>query len=460
MPVVWCDEWVQLERNVLSDITLRYGDCIEVMSGMDKNSIDAIVCDPPYGLEFMGKDWDKIGGGGSGRTVGVEHAPTLEARNDSPQHRSNVRQPSVLMRCERCRGNSSGVWNRCKCDTPDFRSRSDVGRAMQDWHEAWATEALRVLKPGGHLLAFGGTRTYHRLTCAIEDAGFEIRDCLAWMYGSGFPKSLDVSKAIDKAAGAEREETGREPRKGRQSGILGKEVDIEVVRSLPATPEAAQWSGWGTALKPAFEPIVLARKPLIGTVAKNVLAHGTGGLNVDGCRIEGTQPHHYEAGRPSGENSFVGRGNVGTPAPFAGRWPANVLLDEQAAEMLDEQSGVLHSQSPETRQSRSAVTGVTGMGTGRSVEYGDSGGASRFFYCAKASRKERGPDNTHPTVKPLALMKYLITLVTPPDGTILDPFLGSGTTLVAAKSLGFSAIGIDNNLDYIKIANTRLANQP
>ena len=257
--------------------------------------------------------------------------------------------------------------------------------------ELWG-EALRVLKPGGHLLAFGAARTYHRMTCAIEDAGFEIRDSIHWIYGSGFPKSLDVSKAIDKAAGAEREVVGIKKRQGRSGGIMGSPRDIEQAVTIPATIPATIWQGWGTALKPAHEPIVVARKPLIGTVAANVLEHGTGALNIDACRI--------------GEWK---------------RWPANIVFDDDAAAELEE---------------------------------------ARYFYCAKASKKERnagldGFTSTHPTVKPLALMRYLIRLVTPPGGLVLDPFLGSGTTAVAAILEGFDWKGCEMTDEYWPIIEAR-----
>jgi len=288
----------------------------------------------------------------------------------------------------------------------------------------WA-ECLRVLKPGGHLIAFGGTRTYHRMTVAIEDAGFEIRDCIQWIYGSGFPKSLDVSKAIDKQAGIWRGQAGAIQSKNHPMGSPNYE---RTNKGLPATPEAQQWHGFGTALKPANEPAVLARKPLIGTVADNVLTWGCGALNIDGCRVEGS----------------------------TGRWPANVILDEEAAQMLDEQSG--H-------------------------------GASRFFYVAKASRAEReaGLDgmevkmkqiysdmgqgalpqqtpsiatpraNHHPTVKPITLMRYLVRLVTPPNGTVLDPFMGSGSTGCAAMLEGVDFVGIELSAEYLEIAERRIA---
>ena len=345
------------------DARLYVGDCIEVMAEMDAESVDAVVCDPPYGLEFMGKAWDR-------------YAP------------------------------------------PEFAA----------WCETWAREALRVLKPGGHLLAFGGTRTYHRLTCGIEDAGFQVRDCLSWLYGSGFPKSLNLD---------------------------------------------GEWQGWGTALKPGWEPCVVARKPLTGTVAENVQAHGTGAINVDGCRI----PHASEADlaqHAAGVAAIKARGGSmanswknssdlsgANDVKPGGRWPANVVLDEQAAAMLDAQSGDITT----TRIEKPSKV-QEGKGWSRTLEdrgargYTDNGGASRFFYTAKASRSDRstnGANNTHPTVKPTDLMRWLVRLVTPPGGVVLDPFAGSGTTLVAARAEGVRCIGIEREDEYAQIVAARLS---
>lgn len=260
--------------------------------------------------------------------------------------------------------------------------------------EIWK-ECLRVLKPGGHLLSFGGTRTYHRLVVNIEDAGFEIRDCIQWLYGSGFPKSHNI-----------------------------KEGD---------------YKGWGTALKPANEPICVARKPLEKglTVAENVLKWGCGAINIDASRI----------------------GRVAYIPDAQGRWPANIILDEEAAAVLDEQSGVL--KSGELKGYNIPGASANGHLQGRASRLiekstADSGGASRFFYVAKASKKDRGEGNNHPTVKPIKLMEYLIKLVTPLNGTVLDPFMGSGTTGVAAKNLGFKFIGCEMNPEYFKISETRI----
>jgi len=308
------------------------------------------------------------------------------------------------------------------------------------------TEALRVVKPGGMLLAFGGTRTFHRLTCAIEDAGWEVRDVLSWLYGSGFPKSLDVSKAIDKAAGVEGEAIGTRssfrPKANATRDPQGFQDRSDGLVRAPATEYAKRWHGYGTALKPSWEPVILAMKPLDGTFAANALKHGVAGVNVEGCRV-GTDKVVSLKGLGQNSNlnddGWKGIGKRPEPTVSIGRWPANLALDEAAAAMLDEQSG-------------------------RSDVYTDTGGASRFFYCAKADKDDRNAggwaDNKHPTVKPTDLMRWLVRLVTMPEGTIiLDPFLGSGSTLVAAREEHVRAIGIDIEERYCEIAAKRLAQE-
>jgi DNA modification methylase len=422
------------------------GDCREVLKGLPDNSVDSVVTDPPYELGFMGKKWDNSG---------IAYDVT--------------------------------VWAEC----------------------------LRVLKPGGHILAFGGSRTWHRLAVAIEDAGFEIRDNIAWIYGSGFPKSLDVSKAIDKAAGAERDIPGKHKKVDSRivslGGNDGRCITCHKQRGgqsgnchcdkigNPITPEAKAWEGWGTALKPAHEPVVVGRKPLTGTVAENVLLWGVGGLNIDGSRIKAS-PEDFaklsagvEAIRKRGgsmDNSWKNSSDLSgaSPANEGGRWPANVILDEVTAGLLDEQSGV--------RPSGGGKDGVMGgsFGNGKANPnranslYFDSGGASRFFYVAKASKRDRnegleeleavrhadrvvddGPggenprnrtnrakQNFHPTVKPTRLMRYLIKLVTPPGGTVLDPFTGSGSTGKAALLDGFQFVGVELTEEYLPIIEGRL----
>ena len=316
--------------------------------------------------------------------------------------------------------------------------------------EVWV-ECLRVLKPGGHLLAFAGTRTQHRMAVRIEDAGFEIRDMIAWVYGSGFPKSLDVSKAIDRAAGLERD---RIPGgQGGANSILGARKCGEAISG-----EAQQWAGWGTALKPSWECITMARKPLDGTVAANVLAHGTGGLNIDSCRV-GTDDG---LGRPyGGENKVYGaygmeRGTR-TGDALTGRWPANLIHDGS-----DEVVGLF----PSARSScgggvdRNAhdtcvYSGGWGLHDSSAGQYYDTGSAARFFYTAKCSKSDReGSD--HPTMKPTDLMRYLCRLVTPPGGVVLDPFMGSGSTGKAAMMEGFGFIGIEREAQYHAIAERRI----
>lgn len=408
----------------MSRYTLHAGDCRDVIREYPADHFDSIVTDPPYGLSFMGKGWDK------------------------------------------------GV----------------------PGEEFWR-EALRVAKPGAHLLAFGGTRTFHRMAVAIEDAGWEIRDCLMWVYASGFPKSYDVSKAIDKAASAEREVIGSyivggTAAKGKHKGRVTASADegsatgaTKVLQITAAATDAArQWQGWGTALKPAWEPILLARKPLVGTIAENVLKHGTGAINIDGCRVEWADTKDAAAAAV-GASRFVksrangtviqsvslgkeSRGGTNThdlnaPGLSFGRWPANVIHDG----------------------SEEALAGFPSVA-------GES--AARFFYCAKASRadREEGCDhlpartgaeavdrdedtaglqspragagrtadairNFHPTVKPTELMRYLIRLITPPDSTVLDPFMGSGSTGKAAMLEGFRFVGIDLDPDHVAIAEAR-----
>jgi len=486
---------------------LLKGSCLDTLKTLPDNSIDSVVTDPPYELSFMGKSWDN---------TGIAY---------------NV-----------------AVWQEC----------------------------LRVLKPGGHLLAFGGTRTYHRMVVAIEDAGFEIRDSIHWIYGSGFPKSLDVSKAIDKKPEAlstigfkkwlgEQIANCGKPRKqiddecgftacsyaktdgkdywstnhptpekwktmkrviglsdewdwiipnnvaergyveatGGLAGGTGNTVGNFTGKQLSnkaISPEAQQWQGWGTALKPAHEPIVVARKPLIGTVANNVLTYGTGALNIDGSRVgyasgevnfDRVQRQKHSEGAIEGAfgaSALIGK-EVATYKP-EGRWPANVILDgseEVLAGFPATDKGKYRVvQNDEGRLDESQYRIKPTKGTIR--DFGDEGSAARFFYCAKASKSERnagleglpeqmltgrdeGQDamqvpyktrskvtaNIHPTVKPLALMRYLVKLVTPPGGTVLDPFLGSGTTAVAAILEGFEWIGCEMTEEYWAIIEARVA---
>lgn len=522
-------------------VTLFHGDCLDVLRSLPDCSVDSVVCDPPYGLAntdpaqvadtiirwvngerdylpggkgFMGKAWDAF-------------------------------VPPVA------------VWDDC----------------------------LRVLKPGGHVLAFAGSRTMDLMTLSLRLAGFEIRDSIAWLYGSGFPKSLDVSKAIDKAAPRagmfdafaehfrdrraasgltqkdiakhfpsktggmtgcvwnwensanvptpaqwevlapmlglsdewlpliERVEAEREviakrkaaDRRGDGTVVgLGHSGSADI--TAPATPAAEQWQGWGTALKPAFEPVVVARKPLAGTVAANVLAHGVGALNIDACRVGYTSETDKASARPGGKSTSLNGALAGkaqtcetqitaaqmtdtfttsatgsarsvtsqsslrtefqSRQPTAGRWPANVVLDESQAATLDEQSGNRPGDSPTRKPRRNTAeahnrTSSMGAATSDWVTTGhsDVGGASRFFYVAKASTRERPKVDgvAHPTVKPLTLMRWLVRLVTPPGGTVLEPFAGSGTTVEAAILEGFHCVAIEREADYLPLIEARLA---
>lgn len=480
-------------------VTLHHGDCRDILAQLPDNSVDSIVTDPPYGIEFMGKQWDAFA---------PEVAPTTAARTGSKLQRNDggINANSVLHgrplphfggnrprthRCTAC-GKRDQFRNPHACDsTPGARWESILlnehgapGAAIgfQQWCEQWARECLRVLKPGGHLLAFGGTRTYHRLACAIEDAGFDIRDSIHWVYGSGFPKSLNVSKQIDKQAGAVREvvgvlDVGPDMRGGNYENAAGRMI---ANITAPATDDAQTWHGWGTALKPAHEPIVLARKPPRDTITNNVLRYGTGALNIDGTRVphdatvdlDRQQRQQHADGAVEG--AFGAAALIGSEIPTykpEGRWPAN-LIHDGSSEVLE------HFPTTGDDNNAGRFFNVT--------PYTDLDGAS-FVYCPKAGTAERNAglqhldeqsagvknssgrgfsetdphrdikaQNHHPTVKPLALMRHLIRLVTPAGGVVLEPFAGSGTTLVAATLEGFDAIGIELTADYLPIIIGRI----
>lgn len=441
-------------------VTVYHGDCLDVLKTLPDNSIDAVCTDPPYGLGFMGHAWDQPGEYGSQRRNGK---PGVYNRVANYDHRKTRARDGAM---------EAGLYDLSPSAMHNFQS----------WCEMWATECLRVLKPGGHMLAFGGSRTWHRLASAIEDAGFEIRDSIAWIYGSGFPKSLDVSKAIDKAAGAAREIVGKyQPPNGTTWNLANDEARSEVGAighssradslniTAPATDAAKQWQGWGTALKPAFEPIVVARKPIRGTVAGNVIKHGTGALNIDACRIGdngGARRGPDDLGVRGRPNDVLGAGldlgNAAPRVPGLGRWPANVLLDDHQAAELDRQSG--HSSDGTAVQRNGGGQRIFNHGDGLAradAGYNGAGGASRFFstfrYTAKAATAERPTADgiSHPTVKPLDLMRWLIRLITPPGGTVLDPFAGSGTTVQAAIAEGKRCIAIEREATYLPLITAR-----
>jgi DNA modification methylase len=397
-------------------VTLWAGDCLDVLTYLEENSIDSCCCDPPYHLTSIVK-----------RFGGANAAPA--------------------------KFGTDGAYARA---SKGFMSKTWDGGDVAFRPETWAA-VYRVLKPGAHLLAFGGTRTYHRLACAIEDAGFEIRDTVSWLYGSGFPKSHDVSKGIDRAAGAERDVLGQDRNFGKSRLADGKNAFGDYAGTwditTPATDAARQWEGWGTALKPAAELIVLARKPLSeGTVAANVLRWGAGAINVDGCRVgTGENEPQFRSASPSG----VGHGKNcygtrdGQEANYTeGRWPANLCHDGS-----DEVVGAF----PESGGQGGCINGTEPSDPDGDGAWGfkrvafdarrDSGSAARFFYTAKADADDR-LGSKHPTVKPLDLMQYLVRLVTPPKGTCIDPFSGTGTTGEAAFREGMSAVLIEREAEY------------
>jgi DNA modification methylase len=401
----------------MSDIRVIHADCRAAIKELPDCSIDSVVTDPPYALVSITKRFGKPG---------------------SAPAKSN---------------GASGVYRRASAGF--MGQRWDTGDTAFD-PEFWA-EVLRVLKPGGHLLSFGGTRTYHRMACAIEDAGFEIRDAVMWHYGSGFPKSHDVSKAIDRAAGAERQATGTRPAIPgvaftQSSPYATGKTEIEITE--PATPEARAWQGWGTALKPATEIICLARKPLIGTVAENVLEHGTGAINIDGCRVEardGDEPLKWETPRGGIWRTDA---QAQAQAQDKGRWPANVIHDgseEVVGAFPDREGAASNGRSGVVRDSF-GIGGAQPQLPG----YADNGSAARFFYTAKADSDDR-LGSKHPTVKPVDLIAYLCRLITPPGGTVLDPFAGSGTTGMACLREGFNAVLIEREVEYVADIKRRIA---
>ena len=487
-------------------IDLRLGDCIEILKTLPDNSVDSVVVDPPYHLTSIVKRFGKEGS-----------APA-QFGTDGAFARAS-------------KGFMGKEW-----DGGDIAFRTDV----------WS-ECLRVLKPGGYLLSFSAPRTYHRMAVAIEDAGFEIRDQIMWLFGSGFPKSHNIGKAIDKRGGESigwfgewlvkwRKENNIPQSKiaelfpSKTGGLTGCVSNWELGNNLPTneqfnlicetfdlpfksleeaereyigtktsgigkaftkdgwgsghdeveiTKGNSEWEGWGTALKPAHEPICMARKPLSEkSIAENVLRWGTGGINIDASRISVTSEKDLEDYRFNMDGNLRTNKNEGDKLGMYdggwkidkeqkelpdGRFPANIMFDEEAGKLLDEQSGVKKSikrgekynkEYDNTNTATKLTPGKTQYTDGNT--YADKGGASRFFYSAKVSKKERGEGNTHPTVKPIALMEYLIKMVTPKGGTTLDCFMGSGSTGIAAKNLGMNFIGIEKEQEYMDIAKQRI----
>ena len=390
-----------------------HGDCIEVMRSMPDGSVDAVVTDPPYGIRFMGQAWDSV---------------DIVARQERGKRTSPM--PTGV-------GGPNGGYRSLAAEAGRYEQSASATRLFQEWCEDWASECLRLLKPGGHLLTFGSPRTWHRLACGVENGGFEIRDSIAWLYASGFPKSRNVRADLDRMG----------------------------------APEAESWVGWGTALKPGFEPCLVARKPLEGTVAQNVLAYGTGALNIDMTRIHtaGSEGKSYSVRRLKSGAELNRTGGSWRPEDREtryegrtkdGRWPTNVVLDEESAARLDAEGPHTVSTVRKPRAGRSGNGwGMTSTGS----EYDDRGGPSRFFptfrFEAKAPTSER-PNVSgmqHPTVKPLALMQWLIRLVAPHGATILDPFAGSGTTLEAGIREGVRVIGIERESDYLPLIMQRFS---
>lgn len=367
-------------------------DCIAAMKEMADESIDSIVTDPPYELGFMGKSWDSTG---------------------------------IAFNIE--------VWQ----------------------------EALRVLKPGGHLIAFSGSRTYHRMAVAIEDAGFKIRDQIMWVYGSGFPKSHNLSKALDKQEGIWRGKAG-EPVDDDTKRSFGQHYEINPMEP-PVTDAAKQWDGWGTALKPAHEPMVLARKPVIGTVANNVLTYGVGGLNIDGSRV-GSDGGSSRGSEPPTHLSPSGATTTGHKVVKldAGRWPANFIHDgsDEVNDLLGEPAQFFYCAKASKRDRNEGLDGfeveeIRGGG-GRVAEGYDESTEDLKEAARKYGAVKTAKANSHPTVKPTTLMQYLVRLVTPPGGVVLDPFMGSGSTGKACAYEGFNFIGIDQSAEYVEIARARI----
>lgn len=412
-----------------ADAYLYHADCRDVLAELPADSLDSCVCDPPYHLTSVVKRF------------GAEGAAPAKHGTDGLYARQSA-------------GFMGKQWD-----------GGDIAFDPDTWRAVW-----RVLKPGAHLVAFGAPRGYHRMACAIEDAGFEIRDSLMWIFGTGFPKSHDVSKGIDSTLGVEREKV---PPKNviawqRDSGNVRPymlDPNHMTISDQPISPQAIEFDGWGTALKPAYEPIILARKPLSEkTVAANVLKWGTGAINIDACRVPSeSRPHIERRNDNSMDGAVYGSGINGSRSLGTfdqGRWPANVVTDG-SAEVIE----AFPQTAPAKAGKRNApkIGGTYGDYSGDDPDrmgHTDSGGsAARFFYSSKANKTDRA-GSKHPTVKPVSLMEWLCKLVTPNGGVILDPFAGSGTTLQAAVQNGFKAIGVEKEPEYIADIARRMLTIP
>jgi site-specific DNA-methyltransferase (adenine-specific) len=462
---------------------LHLGDCIEVMKSLPDSSVDAVVTDPPYGIRFMGKAWD-----------GADIEARAERRCSFDSHAPDA--------------GPNGGHKSIAAEAGKYDLAPAAMRAFQEFSLDWAREAYRVLKPGGHLLSFSSPRTFHRMVCGIEDAGFEIRDQIMWVFGSGFPKSLNVSKAIESGTGRPKDirrmqmgedyvPSGRGPENYDYPGQ--ETMNGATAPWVPFTDAGKDWEGWGTALKPAHEPICVARKPLAGTVVANVLAFGTGALNIDACRVgvDSTRRATLKVMSSRGaagdsfanqDHRYADRLSSYPTGSDAGRWPANLVhdgSDEVRAAFPDAkgQQGDLVNHG-KSRQSPNGIFGGMRPALDHPARNDTDTNAARFFYCAKTSRADRNEGlvtgrapavatgatmrdresadwparngNHHPTVKPTDLMAYLVRLVTPPGGVVLDPFMGSGSTGKACMREGMQFIGIEMEPDYLAIAKARI----
>ena len=449
----------------MSKCQILTGDCFEVLPTLEANSVDAIVTDPPYALGFMNRKWDTF-----------TPANAARIRQQSGDREIDARNPNLKGRGHRPAFGAAVEYDR----------RPGANARFQEWCREWAAQAIRVLKPGGYMLVCMSPRTQHRAVCGFEDAGFEILDQIKWMYGQGMPKSVDVGRAIDM-------DICEEPGRHWMRKLPEEKKRLPNDHVCAETEAGREWAGWGTGLRPCYEPVCVAKKPTEGTIAGNVQNYGTGGMNVDACRLDTKTPER-EIGQGGAGYSKGWQADSRQHIGVLGRWPPNVAMDEAGAAMVDEQSGQSVSR-PRKEDSGGRVDTSQWRMPGGESNLNDRGGASRFFYCQKTSRNEReegcehlpiksageltggraedsegiksgragagrssgGRRNHHPTVKPIKFMRWLVRLVTPPGGTVLDPFFGSGTTGIACELEDFSYIGIEKEVEYVPIAEARIA---